>query len=411
MDNLLKGTYWSLIIHAYVVGVLFFVSKIMTRLEPKPPPVGILLGGGGSAGGSPAGGGGAAGADGSPGGGGGRRGSASGSPPDTGAAAPVIRDVSEIIEPRPSRVTKSPSPPVRPAQPPPPVAPTQQSPTGPPLLAPAKPTPKEPVAKEARKPPPEPTAPVTPPVKTLAKKPPTEPTPSVAAAPTAKAGVRTKETEQERLERIRQGARPISTPGAKAAPGAVTSAAPISADAIRSRLLSGLRGTGGGADDGGGSGHGTGAGTGPSGGGGRGSGAGTGPSGGGGHGTGAGTGTSGGGGHGTGGGHGDGSGPGSGIGDPFYTAIGAALYAAWTPPSRADVGRGNPTVGVRITLRFDGTITAYQLSRPSGNTAMNTTVEALMRGLRRLPAPTSFGFTEQIKTIEVRFGLDSVGRD
>jgi hypothetical protein len=424
VDNLFKGAYWSLIIHAYVFGVLFFVSRVMARLDPKPPTLGIVLGGGGSEGGSPGAGGGGRGGGGDLSGGGG--------------GAPTVLDVSEIIAEQPKRVVKAPSSPpplpidpppalasrapVAPNPPPPAIAQTQQSPSGPPLLTPEKPPPVEPLAKKAKKPPPEakpvaavattekPLAKKPPPKakpvtavatteKPLAKKPPPEAKPVAAVATTEKAIARAKETEQERLERIRQGARTVPASGAGAASGtgtgigSCTSAAPFNAAAIRDRLLSGVRGTGSGSGSGGG-------------GGGRGTGGG-----GSGHGTGSGHGDgSGGRGHGTGGGQGDGSGPGSGLGDPFYSAIGAALYDAWTPPSRTEVGYGTPTVGVRITLRFDGTITAYQLSRPSGNAIMNASVEALMRSLRRLPAPASFGFTERIKTIEVRFALDAVGR-
>lgn len=280
---------------------------------------------------------------------------------------------------------------------------TQQSPTGPPVVAAEVSPGKAPVPQEAN-----------------VKVPPADPKSAARAPASGNAVAQTKGTQEERLERIRRGVRSIPASSVKgvagsgsvgAGVGAAGSRPPVSADQIRQRLLSGLQGLGDGTGaegSGGGRGRGVGGGSGS----GHGSASGRGEGAGGtGHGAGGGHGDGGGGsGGGTGAGRGEGSGPGSGLGDPFFTAIGTALYEAWVPPSRDDVGGGNPTVGVRITLRFDGTITAFQLSRPSGNTAMNASVEALMRSLRRLPAPASFGFTERVKTIEVRFGLDAVGR-
>jgi TonB family protein len=260
-------------------------------------------------------------------GGGGPRGGGGGS---GGRGSPPMRDVGDLTTRTPAPVTKAPRATAS--------AKAQTSPTGPAVLAPAK-------------------------------------------AP------RTKETEQERLERIRRSARPISSAKTPTARSSTTPSQRFSADSIASRLLDGLRGGGSGPGSGGGSGGGTGTGRGT----GSGSGSGRGGSG-----------------NGRGSGVGDGIGNGSGPGDPFYSAIAEALYDAWDPPSRAEVGRGNPTVGVRITLRADGTVTAFQLSRSSGVAAMDTTVEAMLRGLRQLPAPASFGFKEATKVIDVRFALDAV---
>jgi TonB family protein len=206
---------------------------------------------------------------------------------------------------------------------------------------------------------------------------------------------RTKESQEERIERIRRGLRTVPAAKPTTAKTSKTAAKSFRADSIADRLRSGIS-SGASGDGDGGTPNGTGNGKGSGSGGGRGSGN---------RGDGLGSGGTG---NGRGSGNGDGLGNGSGPGDPFFTAIGTALYDAWTPPLRADVGRGNPTVGVRITLRSDGTLTAYQLTRPSGNSAMDGSVEALMRSLKRLPAPSSFGFKEAVKTFEVRFALDAV---
>lgn len=96
-------------------------------------------------------------------------------------------------------------------------------------------------------------------------------------------------------------------------------------------------------------------------------------------------------------------------GDQFLAALSAALHDAWNQPSRAEVGRGNPKVGVSITLRSDGTVTAFQITRPSGHAAMDSSVERLLRELRKLPPPAAFGITGAVKTIEVAFELDPTG--
>jgi len=210
---------------------------------------------------------------------------------------------------------------------------------------------------------------------------------------------KSKETEEERLDRIRRSARPVATAKTTPKTSSASSTKPFRADSIAGRLLQGVPSSGSAFLDG------PGGGSGPGSGGGSGGGTGTG------RGVGSGSGSGrGGSGNGRGSGVGDGLGDGSGPGDPFYTAIATALYDAWDPPSRAEVGRGDPTVGVRITLRSDGTVTSFQISRPSGVAAMDTSLQAMLRLLRRLPAPSSFGFTEPVKVIEVRFALDAVER-
>jgi TonB family protein len=318
VDTLRKGTYWSLAIHVYVIGMLFLTNKVLSRLDFASPAIAIRIGGGGSAGGSPGAG---------------------------GGASAAARDVSDIIEERPAVVAKASA--ARRTQP---QASAQQSPTGPAVLAPTK---------------------------------------------EKKSQTTAKETQEERLERIRRSARRITPPPKTAATRNANTAA-ADPKTIRDRLLSGVSSAAGSSGSGGGRGAGAGSGSG-GGGSGLGSGSGSGDGGGG-------------SGHGSGGGTGDETGPGNGPGDPFYTAIGAALHDAWEPPSRAEVGGGNPVVGVKITLRSDGTVTAFQISRASGCAPMNQSVEALLRSLRSLPAPASFGFREAVKVIEVRFTLESIER-
>ena len=114
------------------------------------------------------------------------------------------------------------------------------------------------------------------------------------------------------------------------------------------------------------------------------------------------------GGSGRGGGSGDGEGDGEGGGggggnDPFLAAISAALHDAWETPSRAEIGSGDRAVAVKITLRSDGRVTAFQVTRPSGNAALDQSVEQMLRQLRRLPAPAKYGSGAAVKTIDIMF--------
>ena len=104
----------------------------------------------------------------------------------------------------------------------------------------------------------------------------------------------------------------------------------------------------------------------------------------------------------------DGDGDGGGAGDPFYGALSRALYALWEPPAKAEVGGANPEVGVSITIRSDGTVLGRGIVRPSGVKAMDDSVLRLLRQLRTLPAPATFGLPGPVRTVEITFTLDAV---
>ena len=106
----------------------------------------------------------------------------------------------------------------------------------------------------------------------------------------------------------------------------------------------------------------------------------------------------------SGGGGGGGGGPGR--GDSFLAAVSAVLHEQWSQPTRAEVAKGNPTVGASITVRTDGTVTAFQLTRSSGVTIMDDSVERLLRKVRKLPAMGTYGLSESVLTIRITFTLD-----
>jgi TonB family protein len=192
----------------------------------------------------------------------------------------------------------------------------------------------------------------------------------------------------QRIERIRRSARPIATP---ATDRRRTPAQRLDPRQIAARLNAGVQPTDDATD---GTGSGGGRGTNPHG---RGSGSSDGAVNVGGSGRGNGSG------NGSGDGDGDGDGGGGGGQDPFLAAISAALRDAWDTPSRGEIGSGDRAVAVKITLRSDGRVTAFQVTRSSGNAALDQSVELMLRQLRVLPAPAQYGYSEPVRTIDIVF--------
>ena len=106
----------------------------------------------------------------------------------------------------------------------------------------------------------------------------------------------------------------------------------------------------------------------------------------------------------------DGTGPGGGgQGDTFMAAVITVLTDQWMQPTRVEIGDEEPTVTTSITVRADGTVTAFQLTKPSGVAAMDDSVERLLRKVRKLPPLGQYGLLQSVLTIEVTFVLDKPG--
>jgi TonB family protein len=66
------------------------------------------------------------------------------------------------------------------------------------------------------------------------------------------------------------------------------------------------------------------------------------------------------------------------------------MYEAWVQPSGL-ANAGNPTVAVTIRVQRDGTISTWDITRPSGNTLMDESVKKAVQSVRRLrPLPPQF---------------------
>jgi TonB family protein len=99
--------------------------------------------------------------------------------------------------------------------------------------------------------------------------------------------------------------------------------------------------------------------------------------------------------------------PGQGGGAAFAgynTVIFNAYYHAWiTPDSTAD---RLAAVEVKIVVARDGSIISADVTNPSGDSALNRSVEKALRAVRKLP-PFPSGATDDQRSFLIRFNLDT----
>lgn len=83
------------------------------------------------------------------------------------------------------------------------------------------------------------------------------------------------------------------------------------------------------------------------------------------------------------------------------------LYRRWNQPTLRETGGRRPTTKVELRVRAEGRVTSARLVRPSGNTAMDSSVRQLLRGLNRLPPPSSHGVHDRQLTVIINFELEN----
>ncbi len=100
---------------------------------------------------------------------------------------------------------------------------------------------------------------------------------------------------------------------------------------------------------------------------------------------------------------GGGGGGGGGADSPvawYYAMVKQIMYEAWQQPSGL-ANAGNPIATVTIRVKRDGTISDWQMSRPSGNKIMDDSVKRAVQAVRRLkPLPPQFIGPSQDISIE-----------
>jgi TonB family protein len=101
-----------------------------------------------------------------------------------------------------------------------------------------------------------------------------------------------------------------------------------------------------------------------------------------------------------------GSGSGSGSGGPdspvawYYAMVKQIMYEAWQQPSGL-ANAGNPITTVTIRVKRDGTISDWQMMRPSGSALMDESVKRAVQSVKRLkPLPPQFIGPSQDITIQ-----------
>lgn len=91
----------------------------------------------------------------------------------------------------------------------------------------------------------------------------------------------------------------------------------------------------------------------------------------------------------------------------YLQAISRILYRRWNQPTLRETGGTRPTTKVELRVRADGRVTSARLVRPSGNTAMDSSVRQLLQGLNRLPPPSSHGVHDRQLTVIINFELEN----
>jgi len=89
----------------------------------------------------------------------------------------------------------------------------------------------------------------------------------------------------------------------------------------------------------------------------------------------------------------------------WHAAISAELYRLWAQPTRSEVGSGNPTVKVSLTVSADGRVLAARVVGPSRVVPMDSTVQQVVDALKTLPGFKTYGLDGTSRTITVTFRL------
>lgn len=94
------------------------------------------------------------------------------------------------------------------------------------------------------------------------------------------------------------------------------------------------------------------------------------------------------------------TGTGSGTAANYASLVQASLRRLWQEPGQAALGNTRPGVLLRLTIRRDGLVTDKQITRPSGISAMDSSVRNLLDRLDRLP-PFPEGLSDSEMTLDV----------
>ena len=71
--------------------------------------------------------------------------------------------------------------------------------------------------------------------------------------------------------------------------------------------------------------------------------------------------------------------------DKLYTAI----YRLWNQPAKSELGGRYPVVDITLTVESSGRVSSARISHRSGVKAMDSSVDRLLKNLKRLPPPSA----------------------
>jgi TonB family protein len=90
----------------------------------------------------------------------------------------------------------------------------------------------------------------------------------------------------------------------------------------------------------------------------------------------------------------------------YLETISAVLRNRWKQPAAAELGGRRPQTAVALEIAGDGHLRSARISKRSGVAAMDSSVEALLRGVRRLPPPSAYGIDAAVFSVSIAFEVD-----
>lgn len=90
----------------------------------------------------------------------------------------------------------------------------------------------------------------------------------------------------------------------------------------------------------------------------------------------------------------------------YFDALEPYLRSQWRQPSRVGLPPGKPRVGIALTVLANGTVQEAHVTTPCGVAVMDASIEAMLRELRTVPAPSAYGITRPVLSVNAFFGVD-----
>lgn len=72
----------------------------------------------------------------------------------------------------------------------------------------------------------------------------------------------------------------------------------------------------------------------------------------------------------------------------YENNVGAYLYQLWDTPDKSILGAKRPEVKIQLTIAANGQLLSSKILKPSGITAMDKSIQELLKKVKYLPAPS-----------------------